>query len=843
MKKILKIALGFVAVIVLLLFSLPLLFTDKVEAIIKEEGNKMLNAEFDFESLDISLLRQFPRVSVSLEEFYLKGVGVFEKDTLLEADEITASINLMSLFGDNGYEIKKILLDGVKVKALVLADGTVNWDVMKATEEAVEESTPEDTLSADAPIRILLEKLEIEDFSLLYDDRQAAMSAAVNGLDATVSGDFGSSRTLLNLAADASSVTYTLEGVPFLNKARIKADMKIDADFENNKFTLNDNILQLNAIKAAVDGWVELTDTGMNMDLKLNSNKVEFKEILSLVPAVYAQDFDGLKADGAVSLAAYAKGSLEGENVVPEFNLAFDVKNAMFRYPDLPAGIDNINISANVSNPGGSPDATVVKVNPFNFVMAGNPFSVALYLKNPVSDLAFDAAAKGRMDLGKIKDIYPLEDMNLNGVVDADISIDGRMSYIEKEQYDKIKASGTVALKNMQLEMEDMPAVDIKKSLLTFTPRYLQLSETTVNIGKNDIVVDSKFENYIGYVVKGTTLKGSLNLKSNYFNLNDFMSGESTHSAADGGDVAAVPDSVATGVIEVPDNIDFTMQAAFKKVLFDNMVFDNLKGSLAVKDSKVDMKNLSMNTMGGDVVVNGFYYTPQNAQPQFKGGFKLNKIVFAKAYNDLNIVRKLAPIFNGLTGDFSGNVNIDTKLDDTMSPVLQTLNGSGALSTKDLSLNNVKAIQMVADIVQKPSLKDTKVKDLNLEFTIKDGKVSTKPFNIKLGDYKMNLSGTTGLDQTIDYKGEITIPASAGKVAQLGTVDMNIGGSFASPKVNIDMASLAKKAASQAVAEATDKVVNKYLGGSSSGSNGAKNINAEDAGKAIEKVFDLFKKK
>lgn len=843
MKKIVKITIVAIAVIVLLLVAIPLLFTGKIEGIIKEEGNKMLNAEFDFESLDISLIRRFPQVSVSLEEFYLKGVGAFENDTLVSAEEITATMNLMSLFGDGGYEIKKILLDGVTLKAIVLADGSVNWDVMKPTEE--EEAIPEDTASATTPIRILLQEFEIENLNLVYDDRQSSMYAAVAGLDAEISGDFGSERTLLDLVADASAVTYMLEGVPFLNKAHIAADMKIDADLVNNRFAFNENTLQLNAIKAAIDGWVAHTDAGMDMDVKLNSNEIGFKEILSLVPAIYTQDFEGLETDGTATLTAYAKGALAGDSIVPEFNLAFDVKNAMFHYPDLPAGVDNINIAAKVSNPGGSPDATVVKINPFNFVMAGNPFSVTANLLTPMSDLAFDATAKGRLDLGKVKDIYPLEDMSLNGLVDADIAINGRMSHIEKEQYDKIKASGTVGLKDMQLEMEGIPAVDIKKSLLTFTPRYLQLSETAVNIGENDIVVDSKFENYIGYALKGTTLKGSLNVKSNHFNLNDFMTTDSTAVAAT--DDAVVADTVATGVIEVPSNIDFTMQAAFKKVLFDNMVFDNLNGTLAVRDSKVDMKNLSLNTMGGDVVVNGFYYTPQEAQPQFNAGFKLNKIEFAKAYNDLNVVRKLAPIFNGLTGDFSGNVNIDTKLDNTMSPILSTLTGAGSLSTKDLSLNNVKVIQVVADIVKKPSLKDTRVKDVNIEFTIKDGRVNTKPFDVKLGDYKMNLSGSTGLDQTIDYKGEITIPTSAGKVAQLGTVDMNIGGTFTSPKVSIDMASLAKKAASQAASKALDKL----LGGSSKSAEGENgdtiaattNAKEEVANKLINGALDLFKKK
>ena len=847
MKKFLKITAAVIAVIVLLLVSLPLLFTDKIEALIKEEGNKMLNAKFDFESLDISLIRNFPLASVTLEDFYLKGAGAFENDTLVAAGELTASVNLMSLFGDEGYDIREILIDDASVKAIVLADGAVNWDIMKTTEEA-EEVAAEDTTGT-APFRIKLQELAIRNFDLVYDDKQGNMYAEVCGLDATCSGDFGSSRTILSLDAETDGVTFVMEGVPFLSKAVIAADMKIDADLENSKFTLNENTLQLNAIKAAIDGWVAMTDEGMDMDLKLNSNKIGFKEVLSLIPAIYSTDFEGLKTDGNATLKAWAKGSLQGDSIVPAFDLAFDVENAMFQYPSLPAGVNNINIAAQVSNTGGSPDNTVIKVNPFNFVMAGNPFSVTATMQTPMSDLAFTAAAKGKLNLGKIKEIYPLEDMQLNGVVDADIAVKGRMSHIEKEQYEKIEAAGNVRLNDMILTLEDMPNVDIKKSLLTFTPRYLQLSETTVKIGDNDVTVDSRFENYMAYALKDGTLKGTLNVKSNHFNLNDFMTPADTTAAAVPAEETAAADTVATGVIKVPDNIDFRMQAAFKEVLFDNMKLKNVNGLLVVKNSKVDMQNLSLNTMGGDVVVNGYYYTPADAQPQFNGGFKLSNIGFAQAYEELNVVRNLAPIFSGLTGDFSGNININAELDDTMSPVLSTLTGSGALSTKDLSLNNVRVIQTVADIVQKPSLKDTRVKDINIEFTIKDGRVNTKPFDIKMGDYKMNLSGSTGLDQTIDYKGEITIPTSVGKLSKLGTVDMNIKGTFTSPKVSIDMASLAKKAA----AGVAEQALNKLFGGNSKeeatgeGSDStatAKPTTKEEiTNKLINGALDLFKKK
>lgn len=71
---------------------------------------------------------------------------------------------------------------------------------------------------------------------------------------------------------------------------------------------------------------------------------------------------------------------------------------------------------------------------------------------------------------------------------------------------------------------------------------------------------------------------------------------------------------------------------------------------------------------------------------------------------------------------------------------------------------------------------------MTLDFTIKEGRVSTEPFDIKLGDYVMNLSGSTGLDQTIDYSGKIKLPASAGDIAKLTTLDLKIGALSLRPK-------------------------------------------------------------
>ena len=819
-KKTLKIAGITLGVILLLLLILPFAFQGKLAKLVKEEGNKMLNAQFDFRTLNISLLRNFPSASVSLEDFWLKGTGPFENDTLIQAGELTAAVNLFSLFGDGGYDISRIIVKDTRVHAIVLEDGRPNWDVMKPSPDA---ETPEDE-TAQETFRIKLQKLSVDNLSVVYDDRQGGVFADLSRLEADCSGDFGSDRTVVDLKMETPSLTCRTGGIPLLNKVSLEADMDVDADLAGGKFTLRENMLRLNAIQLNLDGWLAQTKQGMDMDLRLNTNEVGFKELLSLIPAIYAKDFQDLKTDGKVTLNAFARGSIEGNTKVPQFEVNLDVKDAMFRYPSLPAGVEKINISALVRNAGGPLDATEISVAPFDFVLADNPFSLNATVKTPVSDPDFHLTARGKLDLGKVKEVYPLDDMQLNGLVQADLELGGRLSMVEKEQFEQMQAKGSLRLNQMKLVLKDMPPVDIQQSVFTFSPRYLQLSETTVNIGKNDLTLDSRFENYLGYALKGSTLKGTLNVSSNHLNLNDFMSADTTAT------VAEVPtDTVAMGVIRVPENIDFQMQASFRELLFDKMTLTDGKGTLLVRNGTVDMRNLSFNTMGGSVTMNGAYAAPQNKQPELNAAFNMRNISFAQAYQDLGLVQQLAPIFAGLKGNFSGNLQIDTPLDATMSPVMSAVQGKGALSTKDLSLSGVKFIDQVADIVKKPSLKEIKVKDLNIDFEIKDGRVTTKPFDLKLGDYNMNLSGSTGLDQTIDYTGKITMPAD-GIASKLGTADMTIGGTFTSPKVGIDMASLARNAAEQAL-----KGLGEKLGSDSKGSEEKKSV--------INKALDLFKKK
>ncbi len=66
----------------------------------------------------------------------LSGIDDFENDTLVSAE----SIDVTSLFSDKGFDVNYVVLDKPSIKTAKLADGRVNWDIMKPdTVDAEEE--------------------------------------------------------------------------------------------------------------------------------------------------------------------------------------------------------------------------------------------------------------------------------------------------------------------------------------------------------------------------------------------------------------------------------------------------------------------------------------------------------------------------------------------------------------------------------------------------------------------------------------------------------------------------------------------------------------------------------
>ena len=97
--------------------------------------------------------------------------------------------------------------------------------------------------------------------------------------------------------ADNASFIYAT--IPYLNNAKADIDADIQIDNTNNKYTFKTDEIKLNNLKLNAEGFFQLVnDSTYNMDIKFKTPSNEFKDILSLIPGIYKQDFDKIKTSG-----------------------------------------------------------------------------------------------------------------------------------------------------------------------------------------------------------------------------------------------------------------------------------------------------------------------------------------------------------------------------------------------------------------------------------------------------------------------------------------------------------------------------------------------------------------
>ena len=784
-KRIGVIVVSVIAVIVGLMVAIPFLFKDKIKEIALNEVNKQLTADVGFDKIKISLIKNFPNASVTLKDLYIAGRGQFEGDTLLQTEELKLVVNMKSIFSANGFEIKRFVMNSTSLFAHELENGEANWNIVPEADSNDNESS--------SSFALQLQDVRLLNTDIVYVSDTANMAAKIENLNLYLKGDLTAHSTLLKTRLDIEALSFWNEGMQMAHDLALDFVADIDADLDASRYTLANNIMHINAIPLSLNGWVAIPDESMEMDLTLNAEKVDFKSLLSLIPAIYATEFEQLQADGRVSLTGFIKGEMH-DDVYPAFDFSMNIDNGRFSYPDLPKSVDQVNVASRISSEGGDLDNTVVDISNLSFAMGGNPFKANMRLTRPISNIHFTLSADGKLDLGMVEEVFPLEDdMKLNGLLTVDVNATGDMHSVENNRFEDLRFGGNVNVKDMLVNMPDMKQeIAVSNAQLIFNDRYLNLADLDVKIGDNDLQGSGKVENYIAYALRNQTLSGGMKIQSNHLNLNDFM-------------MENEGDTTSMTVIEVPNNLNLTLDGNFKTLLYDQMKLENAVAQLQVANGELRIKNMNVNAFGGTMAMSGKYSTVNLSEPLVDFDLDLKQISFGDVMRQVESLKKIAPIFDKLSGRFDTKLSLHTLLSGDMMPILSSMLSSGSFKAEMITLKeDIAALNALTQSLKIDKFNNIAIKDLALAFDIKDGMLETKPFDIKIKDYQLNIGGLTGLDQSIAYKGNIRLPDNL-NLKQFQNIGFKIGGTFQSPKVELDL----KSTLTNIIDEQKDKLTDK----------------------------------
>jgi hypothetical protein len=317
--------------------------------------------------------------------------------------------------------------------------------------------------------------------------------------------------------------------------------------------------------------------------------------------------------------------------------------------------------------------------------------------------------------------------------------------------------------------------------------------------------------------------------------LNEFMTEEEASTTTDAAPAAA--DTSSMSPIELPVNIDFTLNANFAKMVYDVNEITNVQGGIVLRNQIASLNNLRMNVIDGTVAMTGNYNAQNLAAPKMDFLFDIQNMDINKAATQFVTIQKLAPIAKACNGKFSTQLNMQCTLSQDMMPINPTVNGGGKLATKGVVVKDFAPLVKLADKINFDKLKQPQsVGDVNVSFKIVNGTITVDPFTVKLIDgMPMKVSGYTTLDQAINYNVELDVPMTmfpAGALQQantwIGELNKKLGsnisvgskvnviavitGTVTDPKVSVTSKALGEDAVAslkeQAIAEVKEQLNN-----------------------------------
>lgn len=794
-----------IAVLLVLLAVVPFLFRNRIAETAQREVNQSVEAHVAWQRVGLSFFQHFPDLSLSLDGLTIVGAGRFEGDTLAAVPRLRVVLDLGSVVGNllNGKAlvVRAVELDNPRVHLLALEDGTANWNVTKPAPAAAAPNAK--------PFAVSLRDVAISGAQLVFDDRHANLRASLIGYDQSLSGDLSQSRVVIHTKASADTATVVFAGIPYLDHVTLGLTTDIDADLAGKSYTLGATTLSLNDLALELSGTVQSLGNALALDLALKAPNTNFRSMLSLVPAVYAHDFDNVQTSGTIAVDGWVKGTY-GPSAFPAFAVKATVNDAAFKYPDLPLPARSIFVDLSALNAGGSADSTIVKLDRFHVVLGANPIDAHMVLRTPVSDPDVDASMRGTVDLADLRRTVKLQGIDqLAGTVSANAAVRTRMSYLATKPYDKVAASGTVTVGGLTVKGTALPRpLTVRQASLALAPQRAILSSFTGTIGSSDLQASGTLDNLIAFALHGDTLHGSATVTSARFDLNEWRSG---------GDVNVIP---------VPPKIDFALDATVGQLLYEKVTMTDAHARLRIANQRATLEQFQTNTLGGQVAVTGFYETTQPEKPTFDVNAKLTKVDVPSAFQAFATVQMLAPVAGHATGSVTTNVHLTGALGKNMMPAFPSLVGAGTLETSALAVRDFPALTKVAQATKLDILNNPTLEALRAAFTIDNGRLTVQPFDVKLAGITANIAGSNGLDQSLHYTLGLRVPRSllggaanqalaglSSKASQAGVdlaaapeipLAVQVGGTVTSPTVKLDLASAGssvKAAAQQAVTQ------------------------------------------
>lgn len=794
MKKALKIAGITLSVLVGLVIIAALVAVNTVASserltrILKQYVPQYVNCEMDLGKASVTFFKTFPNLGVSVGQVAL--VNPMEgspSDTLAGIDELTVVIDIQKFLKEKKIVLRQCALENALVNIYIDQEGNSNLNVFQ-----VRENTDTTVFSFDYLVDV--EEVTLENSTVLFTDVPDHLSMRVKGVDLGVNGNYQDGVIdadlkmkvddfyLLNYAAPFALTNVNLgfsgsltqfdiiKGVVTMDKPDlqllpsrvdpVKVTAPVEFSLKNLSGRFERGVATLRDYRLSLYGGVKIADNGkVIIDFDAKSNDLALKDVLPYLP-VQVQAFLGISGpQDKLKLAVNDGRVVINTSKIPHMQIGIQADDVAAKLAAQPDTLMNLGFGIVMASDLTTNTMNSIAVNALNARIKNSTLEAKGMLDDLSRDLLLKLNVNGDVSISDLKPFLP-ETIQLDGRTRIGLTTDFTVEDLKKtiEDYDlsRLSAQADLGIKALTFDMDPIHATVPKLDAKVALPDQLEVKDGTLRLGKSDLSMQGSIDGLLDWIAKQTgTVKGDFHLNTELLDVKEIV------DLINGLNIPAEPqpkDSVNKVMTPfmVPAGIDLTVDVNTKKTVYEDLDFNDLTGTIAMKDSTLFLQDISCSNKAARLDLSALYRSAQADNLFFAMDFRLEDVQVHDFLHMIPYFDTLVPMLKTFDGQCDLGIDVSTRLGADYLPKLPTLRGEASVKGKNLTVNDQFTFTKITDLLGVSTGGAFCVDNLDVQLSAKDSKIDLWPSQVSVGKYGAVAEGFMTPDKQAEYHISLT---------------------------------------------------------------------------------------
>lgn len=687
-------------------------FSDQIKTKAIDEVNESLTAKIKVGQIDISFIKQFPRMSIVFKDVIIESsIKTPDNSNLLSVDEILFSLNSLELLKQN-IQIYEIIVNKGYLNVITDYKGSSNLHIFKKSDN----SSNKFALSFEV-VKLNYLNIQYVDFNNKFSAKSKTTKTKLRFSDGK----------LTKINSSLSIAELKVKELLFNN---VDFEINTDVEIDSNLFAFNNSKISIDGLDLSSDISLLKSNDIWNIDANIGGVKSNVADLLKYVPSKYLKKFSDFNLKGSVNWNFKYKGKLDN---ISSFSLCYSNANLVVKYQDSNFNLDDI--SGCYSNN---------KLLFDNVKCRFKNSSLLAGVNYNINSGSIELSLIGSVNLEDITQFNILADNNkISGLLKTECSFKFNTKLADGSVFKSIVLAKTsnfeiseAAYKNLNngFSVEDINGIvrlgDVSK-----------IESLSFKIGNSDFLLDGSLQNLLNYfkgnefplIVDATLTSNNLEIDNNLY----YKFDNSTQS---------VP-----GIV-FPDRMHLDLSLNINKFKYHDFTANNIKGIFNYKPRMITLSSIKMNSMDGKLFGGGVLAQKYNNDFTISSQAHFEKININKLFISFNDFNQKAISSSNLFGNFTGDVNFDTELDNSFKNKTDKINAEIDAEISNCILKNYEPIYKLKSYFNEKDLSQVSFESIRNHITIKNSVLSFPKMEIISSSADVLVSGNHSFDNVFDYR-------------------------------------------------------------------------------------------